>query len=572
MKYSKPLILVSIIVAWAVVLTNCTSQPDDETKLVSSEKMAFGAALVAPDSIKVIGKDTVYYYHRVKTGTGTLPAQTYTYNYNEVYTVIGIGNVTPPDTTIPPPVGGQTYPLSFTALPVGDPDINRPWAGFEQWHDRNDVNLGYTPSDVYYRTTWNRFEGTTENSWNFSWLKARCDDAIAKKQKLSFGIMSVYGGVDANTGGIFIDGAWSAVPAYLISRMNTESPKAWKSGAGWTPNWNSPYYLDRCLALNKAIYNWLSTTRSAGGILYKDVINAIDIRLYGNWGEWHSAGIVDNVNQYPAGTFPTAASLKKIVDAHTQGFPDIQLSAMIAGFDAHWLNNTYNPPEIAWYLLTQRNAKGMIGWRRDQWGATDNYLTDYLKNNNRSFNGLTFKDSIVPRFKTAPVTGEPPAWIPNDYADLQNQVNDYNPTSIGNGNYGTNTPNSTIQSRVKAASKSMGARLAPASGSIVTGSGNIAFNLIWTNKGKAPTYDDWIVTYELVNSAGTVVKTYNSKAVLRLALGSFPVSETFSAAGLTGTFTVRMKVVDAKGYRSPYPLQITGRNSDGSYTLKTITL
>ena len=56
-------------------------------------------------------------------------------------------------------------------------------------------------------------------------------------------------------------------------------------------------------------------------------------------------------------------------------------------------------------ILTTRNNWGPIGWRRDQWGATDSYLKDYLENNNRSFGGITFKTLIMERWKTAPVTG-----------------------------------------------------------------------------------------------------------------------------------------------------------------------
>lgn len=548
-------------------MIKCDSGPSDKTTLVENpQRMSFAALAAAPpDSTKITPSgDTIKYYHNTVTQS---------YSYPQVYsTITAKGSVTPPpvDTIVPPP-SGTTYPLAFTPQGIGDPDINRPGAGFEQWHDRNDVNLGYIPKDVYYRTTWNRFEGATENSWNFSWLKARCDEAISRGQKLSFGIMSVYGGVDGNTGGVQVNGTWSAVPAYLISRMLSETPKAWQSGAGWVPNWNSPYYLSRCLALNQATYNWLSTTRSSGGILYKDVISSIDIRLYGNWGEWHSAGIVPDgrttANTYPAGTFPTAASLKKIVDAHTQGFPDIQLSCMIAAFDAQWLNNTYNPPEIAWYVLTQRNKKGMIGWRRDQWGATDNYLTDYLKNNNRSFNGLVFKDSIVPRWKTAPVTGEPPAWNPNDYSDLMQQVLDYHPTSIGNGNYGV-TPGSTIIGRVKAASKQMGYRLAPKSGTLQTGTESVAVTLVWTNTGYAPAYDEWQVVYDFIDAAGVVKKSAVSKFSPRLFIGSATVNDVISTTGLKGTYTVRLRVTEA--YRGNMPLQCV-RNSDNSITLKTIT-
>jgi hypothetical protein len=164
------------------------------------------------------------------------------------------------------------------------------------------------------------------------------------------------------------DGGTAAYPQYLHNLMKAEAVKDWRSGSTWVPNYNSNNYLNRLLALNQAIYNHIQTT-SYNGIKYKDVMNFIDIRGYGSWGEWHSAGLVDNVSQYPAGTFPTVASFKRIVDAHTKGFPTIPLVAMIAAFDAGWLNNTKNPAEIAYYVLTQRNSWGPIGWRRDQWGA-----------------------------------------------------------------------------------------------------------------------------------------------------------------------------------------------------------
>lgn len=476
------------------------------------------------------------------------------------------------------PQPGTTRRFTGSIIPYSDVDLVAPGRGAEQWHDRTDVRVPSetapaVPLDVYYRTTWNRFEGATEGSWNFSWLKARLDEAIARGQKLSFGIMSVYTGVDGNTGGVQINGTWSAIPAYLVNKMNTESPRAFTAGGSWIPNWNSPYYLARCLALNQAINNFLTTTRSAGGILYKDVVQFIDIRLYGNWGEWHSAGIVPdggNINNvYPAGTFPTVASLKKIVDAHTQGFPNFQLVCMIAAFDAHWLtSNTNNPPEIADYILrTARNNVGPIGWRRDQWGATDNYLKDYLENNNRSFgNSGPFKTYIMDRWKTSPITGEPPAWNPGDYYDLERQIRLYHATSFGNGNYGV-TPNTTIKDRVRAASKASGYRLQIDSGFVTSGT-NGKVVLYWSNIGLAPTYENWNTVVEL-KSGSSVVWTGTSSFKARLFLPTTaPVKVEDSFANIpAGNYTLTVKLVDPSGYRKPIVLANRNRNADGSYTL-----
>ena len=247
---------------------------------------------------------------------------------------------------------------------------------------------------------------------------------------------------------------------------------------------------------------------------------------------------------------------------------------MIASFDAGWLGNTNNPPEVAHYILTTRNNRGLIGWRRDQWGATDNYLKDYLENNNRSFAGVVFKTLIMDRWKTAPITGEPPSWNPDNYADLESQVRLYHATSFGNGNYGPEM-NSTIQQRVRAASKATGYRLKILNGQAPdTLIKNKAFTIktVWQNSGIAPTYENWNVIFELQNGANAVVWTGNSTRVLRLylpaATGSATTDNfTLPVAVPAGTYKLVVRVKDPVNYRPNIRLAVNGRNADGSYTL-----
>jgi hypothetical protein len=303
------------------------------------------------------------------------------------------------------------------------------------------------------------------------------------------------------------------------------------------------------------------------------VIQFIDIRGYGSWGEWNSSSLVNHTDEYPSGTFPTIATFKKIVDAHTKGFPNFPLVAMIAAFDANWLGIVNNPPEIAHYILTTRNSWGPIGWRRDQWGATDGYLKDYLENNNRSFNGVVFRNLIMDRWKTAPITGEP-APFSNDMADLERQIRLYHATSFGNGNYG-NTPNSTVRERVRAASKASGYRFKIASGEAPkTISRNTSFtiNTVWQNVGLAPTYENWDVVFELQNAGNSVVWTGKSKKVLKLFLPATSGTKTTDnftvpSSVLPGTYKLVVRVKDPGNYRPNIQLAVNGKNSDGSYTI-----
>lgn len=475
--------------------------------------------------------------------------------------------------------------LSFTAIPFSDPDLVAPGRGAEQWHDRTDVNIpvegtSTRPMDVYYRFVATRIATNTPGVYNWSYFDGLVNAAINNRQKFSFGIMTLYPEGTTNEGLASFDGGYASYPQWLHQQMQSEAVKDWRTGPTWTPNYNSNYYLTWLLDLNTAVNAHIEAT-SYNGVRYRDVINCIDIRGYGAWGEWHSGYTPNNqISDYPSGTFPTVASLKRIVDAHTNAFPNFQLVCMIAAFDANYLGNTMNPPEIAHYILTHRGTnRGPIGWRRDQWGALDNYLMNYLEFNTRSFNGVVFNTLIMDRWRTAPITGEPPAWNPDEYSDLERQIRLYHATSFGNGNYGGGVAPSQLntRNRIRAASKASGYRLVLEGGtmatSIATGS-PFSITLNWRNVGISPTYDDWDIIYELKNSGGTTVWSGTSAFELRLFLPQTTATArtdnfTVPTSVPAGTYSLIMYVRDPVNYRQPLPLAITGRRSDGGYVIRS---
>ena len=94
-----------------------------------------------------------------------------------------------------------------------------------------------------------------------------------------------------------------------------------------------------------------------------------------------------------------------------------------------------NPAEVGNYALTTRNAWGPLGWRRDQWGATDNYLNLILKNNEKSFGtASSFKNDCLAFYhladngRTASLCkcrGSCPYW------NLEKQISEYERRRFG---------------------------------------------------------------------------------------------------------------------------------------------
>ena len=477
-----------------------------------------------------------------------------------------------------------TSNFSFNAIPYSDPDFIAPGRGAEQWHNGS-ARINYPTEsnnlespDLYYRFEWSRLEGASQGSYTWSYFDNLINSAINKGQKFSFGIMTHY----SDGGYASYDGGTSSYPQYLHNLMQAESSNSrdWLSSNGvWVPNWNSTNYLGRLRALHVALYDHIMTgsyTPSSGPhagkrVNYRDVIYCIDIRGYGNWGEWHSGEICD-FNAYPTGRQPTNATFKEIIDLHTEVFDRWPLVMMVAGYDGGFTGISLFgvPAEVSYYALTARNKWGAVGYRRDQWGATDTYLARLMANNNQTYNGSQpFKTYILEKYKYAPVTGEPmPASL--DMSDLENQVNLYHATSIGNGNWGAQPSNTTVKDNIRKAFKRAGYRIELTGGSASATTSNFTVNLNWKNIGVAPTYEDWKVTYELRNG-NTVVWSGVSSFKPKLFLPSpnaTTATDVFNRSGIPqGTYSLHVIVKDSTGYRQPLPLAIQGRGSDGSYVL-----
>ena len=437
-------------------------------------------------------------------------------------------------------VAAQTeVKFSPVVIPVTDAEILNSGRGLARWQARVG-SIPYAYIDNYYRIKWVDVE-PTQGVYDFSKLDIEAD--IAKNNVDGRGIYGL--AVRCIDSGIDY-----GYPAYLNSKMT-----GWYSAAKkcWVPDWNSPYFLERQDSMVAALgrkYN--NDTR----------VGFIDIRSYGNWGEWHLSGF----ETPPAPlTTVTTATIQHMIDTYIKAFPDkqlIMLSDNATGLD---------------YAMSKTNTKYPIGWRRDSWGSP---LFDNVKK-------TTTWSKASERWKTAPVIIESIDAARMEYDIVLNQIIDYHISSIQNTNI---VPWSTLSQGAKdsllSCVKSSGFRYIIRSvncPAVFVPGQTINLKSEWSNVGNAPIYRDWKVTYRITNqTSGAVVLEIPSTIDLRKLLPTYSFATTIDVPVLfndffvlpanfsKGNYNLEIIVTDPTNYLAPLKLAILGRKTSGAYGLGTI--
>ncbi len=468
----------------------------------------------------------------------------------------------------------ETY-LKFDSIPYSDNDFPGPGRGGQNWNDQSVINVtpgNDTALDRYYRFAWNQIQND-DGKYNWAAFDLRIQVAIKNHQKFSFGIMPTCEACSGAT----VDGVLLTYPLFLHTQMQAEAVKDWPSKDMWVINWNSVHFLSAWKSMLNAVADHI-TANSYNGIAYKNVIGYVDVRGYGNFGEWHN---YPYHKAMPSEMWPTAAVLDTIISSHIQAFPRYPLVILIGAFDDGDACDI--PPAVTYYALSAKNSWGHIGWRRDNWGDPVNY-TKILENNRGSYNGLEFKTAIMDRYMIAPVTGEPLGSTQDvskggscAYWDLENEVRLYHASSFGNGNI-PDPSVACVQANIRAASKASGYRMSITGGyisTVISAGGTMAVTLNWFNAGVAPVYENWNTTFELRTDKGMVAWTGTSSFNPKLFLpGSITITDGFNLpAKITpGIYSLYLIMRDPDGYRKPLPLAIAGRNPDGSYLVAQVKI
>jgi len=460
--------------------------------------------------------------------------------------------------------------LSFSQIST---DFLAPARGPEHWGTTNwddkyvpKIPAGNSvPLNFYTRFNWKDIESdNTQGSYNWTVFDNFVHQAIDNGAMYSFGVMPMCSGC----------GSFGLIPTYLHNLMQQESTKDWQYSGQWIPNWNSPGWQGRWAALVKAVADHINST-TYKGVAYKDALWYVDVRGYGDFGEWHTYPWISST---PSAAVATSASLKSIVEAVKTAFPNNQLVIPMGAFDTD--HDSKLPADFCYYALTTKNNFGEIGWRRDNIG--DDGYNSWLSGNPGTYNGQKFSDLIMNKWKVAPIGGEPAIDLNGTsrcgsiQCDLMNEITTFHMSSFGNGNFPIMSNTSTaLVNAVLAGSKACGYRLVLTGGNMTTTlSSGSSFNITlnWQNIGVAPVYENWNVVYELRDAGGKVVWTGNSAFKPRYFLpgGATPAADNFTLGTVAaGTYSMYLIIKDPANYKKPLPLAISGRNSDGSYLIRS---
>ncbi len=472
--------------------------------------------------------------------------------------------------------------IFFDTIPFSDIDIIAPGRGANTFYsniqsvkipDRDSENLSL---DNDIRFLWSRLQPNTEDVFKWDAFDDHLKQSIDKRQRVSFGIGTVCTTCPVYDGIISVGEATCSYPLFVHNGMQAEAVKDWAYSGTWVPNWNSEVYLSAFEKFLKALAHHIETT-SYKGVSFKDVIYKIDIRGFGNWGEWHTWPWI-KTGEAPIDTRPTAQSLIRIIDAHRKAFPTYPLITNIAMYVGEI------PAPVGYYGLTSSNDFGKFGVRSDHLGDKGTFEYD-ITNNKRSYNGLTFNNEILNRWKTSPICGEPL----NDattvsrggeypYFDLANEVKTYHLSQFSNVS-SAKKGDPDADNIFRKASKVSGYRLQLYDGIVsnkIKQGDPLEVTLRWANVGIAPVYEKWNSVIELRSTdhakpvwSGT--SAFNPRFFLP---GSKTVRDRFTLPSSVdpGSYSLFLTIKDPSGYRSPLPLAIQGRNSDGSYALGKVEI
>ena len=428
--------------------------------------------------------------------------------------------------------------------PADDNGVVNPLRGYYEWDHQNKVPQSKPLAESYERLSWAQLE-ENEGEYDFSFIDKRLA-ALSPGGRYAFGVMPL------NTGYSKFNGV--DVPAYLVRRLQ----KGFFFKSSYIPDWNDPYYIQRVEMLFKAL------AKKYDG---DPRIAWIDIRMYGNWGEWHLSGIpytdpsVNTQGALPA----TPETENKLIDAQAKPFPHTQLLMM-------------TDDKRALVHALRLNTPIPIGMRRDSWGSV-HFAEGFVDSSMPQADN----DLILNRWKIAPVIVETYGGdkvFEVGPEGLVKQVRNYHVSAIGNGALGKweqFTPEQQQGLLQAGAAAGYNLQLREVEyPEIMHPGGRVTINTSWLNIGSAPPYEKWQVSFVLLKNPDTAAWTgisgINPKTLSPSA--SLVQSDTLQLPPniAPGAYSLAIAVVDPKHYRRPMSLPIKNASTKYGYIIGAVQI
>ncbi|MHB9142336.1 MAG: DUF4832 domain-containing protein [Paludibacter sp.] len=465
---------------------------------------------------------------------------------------------------------------SFTPTIISsDIEIGNSQRGYYMWNTT--AFLSSLPEfDTYDRFSWKQIE-ISKDVYDFSIIDTKLA-ALKAGQRFSFRIMPLNTCCSQYKNG-------AEVPDYIVKeKLGWYYSHAYAgSDSIFVPDWNDPKLLNRMEKLVEAL-----------GKRYDNDprISFVEIGLYGNWGEWHcypieypnALGHYEHPNpthpylfapimkdpqdttrqKYREGSFK---SKKRIFYSYVKAFPHTQLISL-----------TSDIATLSQFLSIKTEKP--IGLRRDSWGDPSfTILNAYQK-----YKPTAAEWNIINnRWKIAPFFAENWGGSFTDDKDMVKQLELLHISGIAFGNFGSDWSQLDKKKQVSylKCGRRVGYRYQISKVDVQVKNSILDLTTVWKNVNIAPSYDKWIVqAYVVEPETGKLFSSIvNIPIDLKLLLDSStaPIQSSISLKLNAGwkkgkDLQVRLIVKDHANYLLPMNLDMTNRNTDGSYNLFPISV
>lgn len=429
--------------------------------------------------------------------------------------------------------------------------------------------------------------------YDFSALDKEIANAAAQGRQFGFRITAFDSCCDATTKGQRV----SMVPDWLRSIPGATITRSAEGVDYVLPEWNSSAYLDRFAALITAL-----------GRRYDrdERVAMYEMSGYGDFSENHVAFARDTL-KVPAPSpessraelgyysqyrdqYLTYASAQRLVGATLRAFPSTQIVS------------TMGNPAIAGLLLRDspevKTLRRPVGIRSDSLGAmpilptwAENRWSEYVKSRD------PLAGVLAERFRTAPVITEwPPQLLSGGTVleyyrrGLRDVVNGHVSLVSSTGFPAQSRPERMTDEQYalwERASKYAGYRYAVDRVDVTAGSSGPTAAVHWVNRGSAPTYDRWRVSYQVVTESGRKVAQVDGSPALKSMVSTQPYQDLTAAPPVSvSTDTVELPRLKPGRYMlrvvvtwdehkpggthrttmPPMALAMDGRGDDGGYS------
>jgi hypothetical protein len=432
--------------------------------------------------------------------------------------------------------GDEPPDPTVTVNPAGiDEVLYNPGMGFADFHFAwgNPPPIEeYPPCTVaYFRWSWADLE-PSEGEYNFAMVDDVIARARAKGEDLAFRIMTEYS---------------AGPPQWLLDKGVASVPVS----GGTFPDYNDPVFLDYHERLVRAFGQ-----RYAGSL----DVDHVDIGSVGCWGEWNTAccdGVEDTCEQY----YPTDANQRAIIDLYIEAFDGTPLVMLVGGPVAY---------------AVEKGA----GWRADCYGDYG-IFSDTWNHMDRVYTPAAEDPVVGQAWKTAPVQFEVCSVIQTWYdlgfdIDLILQKGVEWHMSVINGK--SSPIPAEWRGKFDEFLKKIGYRmvLLELTHTSQADPGSVLnLQARWENRGCAPVYHPWPLSYRLRSATDEVAASWNSSADLLTWLpGTHDIEDAFSLPGgiSPGTYSLDVGILTEDGARAHIDLAIGGRRDDQWYPVSEVVI